>query len=269
VSLDPRLLSLLGDWINHPRADGAPPIIGIGGCQGSGKTTYARQAAQQFGAAHFSIDDIYLTKAERQKMAAAIHPLFAVRGVPGTHDITLGQSVIDQLSSAKPDTETPIPAFDKLQDDRAPQHTWPVFKGRPTAIIIDGWCVGATPITPDTLTTPVNALEREQDAEARWRTAWNKALTDIYRPWFDRFDKTLYLAAPSFDVVVDWRSEQEAGLMQLPPAALPPERRDAICQFIAYYEHLTRHMLAGGVKADAVASLDTSRSVCDLRQQNL
>ena len=34
-----------------------------------------------------SIDDFYLSKAKRKRLAASVHPLLAIRGVPGTHDV--------------------------------------------------------------------------------------------------------------------------------------------------------------------------------------
>ena len=67
------------------------------------------------------------------------------------------------------------------------------------------------------------------------------------------------LAAPSFDVVQDWRCQQEAGLLGLAPHDLPPERRTAIARFIAHYQRLTEHMLAGGVAIDARLPLDEAR----------
>jgi D-glycerate 3-kinase len=65
-------------------------------------------------------------------------------------------------------------------------------------------------------------------------------------------------------VVLDWRAEQEAGLMSVAPATLPPERRAQLARFIAYYERITRHMLAGGVKAAATARLGEDRSVASI-----
>ena len=37
-----------------------------------------------------SLDDLYLPKAERLRLARDVHPLLATRGVPGTHDVALG-----------------------------------------------------------------------------------------------------------------------------------------------------------------------------------
>lgn len=236
----------------------------MAGCQASGKATLSRAAVQCFGAAHFSIDDVYLTRAERQALAAEVHPLFAVRGPPGTHDLELARRTVEALRDAGEGARTPIPAFDKLADDRLPEAAWPVFQGRPSAVIIDGWCVGATPLTPEELAQPVNALEANEDAQGTWRGVWNAHLAGDYADFFAGFDAILFLAAPSFAVVLDWRCEQEAGLLGVAPADLPPERRAKLERFIAHYQSLTEHMLSGGVRADTTARLDRDRRVLEL-----
>src|SRR5690606_10131520 len=223
--VDARLLDAVGSLIAaHARPDHIP-LIGIAGAQGSGKTTLARAAAEGFGAAHLSLDDVYLTQRQRQSLARVVHPLFAGRGPPGTHDLALLEATVAALRAARPDSRTPLPAFDKLTDDRAPEASWPVFAGRPSAMLIDGWCLGATPQAETALGLPINALEIERDGDGTWRRAVNAALAGPYAETFARFDAMLFLKAPSFDAVLDWRCEQEAGLMGLPPAELPPARR--------------------------------------------
>lgn len=103
----------------------------MAGCQASGKTTLSRAAVEHFGAAHFSIDDVYLTKAERRALAAEVHPLFAVRGPPGTHGLALARRTVETLRGAGPSDRTAIPAFDKLADDRLPRPIGPCLRARP------------------------------------------------------------------------------------------------------------------------------------------
>ncbi|MCF8504768.1 MAG: kinase [Caulobacter sp.] len=257
----PALLDIVCDLAAVRDTSGRPPLIGVTGPQGSGKTTLARAAADRLGGVAFSLDDIYLTRADRAAMARAVHPLFAVRGPPGTHDLDLADSTLAVLRGAGPETETPLPAFDKLADDRRPMTDWPIFRGRPRAILIEGWCLGATPQTPDDLVQPVNALEREEDPNAVWRSAANESLAGRYQAFFGGFDAILMLAAPSFDVVLEWRCEQEAGLLGLVPDALPAARRVELARFIQHFERITRHMLAGGVTADRIVRLDRDRGV--------
>ena len=257
--IDARLLDAVGSLAAlHVRPDHIP-VIGIAGAQGSGKTTLVRAAAERLGAAHLSLDDVYLTRAERQAMAREVHPRFTVRGPPGTHDLGLLERTLAALRAADADSRTPLPAFDKLADDRAPRTDWPVFAGRPSAVLVDGWCLGATPQAEADLAAPVNALEAERDGQGIWRRASNAALAGPYAEVFSRFDAVLFLKAPSFDAVLDWRCEQEAGLMDLPPADLPPARRAELAVFIQHFERITRHMLAGGIQADMTFALNRSR----------
>jgi D-glycerate 3-kinase len=245
-------------------SDGRPPLVGVGGSQASGKSTLTRTVAAEIGAAWFSLDDVYLTRAERERLATEVHPLLITRGVPGTHDLDLADELIDALGAADETSRTPIPFFDKLADDRVPPNEWPVFEGRPTAIIVEGWCQGALPQDKSALVAPVNALEASEDSSGVWRRWVNAQLAGRYQRFFDRFPRSLYLAAPGFEVVLDWRCEQEAGLLGVAPNQLPPARRAKLTRFIAHYERLTRHMLAGGVRADVVASLSAKREIMDI-----
>lgn len=238
-----------------------PPLIAISGAQGSGKTTLARAVAARIGAAHLSLDDVYLTRPERQALAAGRHPLFATRGPPGTHDLDLLDQTLDALLAAGSQSRTPLPAFDKLADDRLPADRWPVFAGRPTAILIDGWCLGALPQTEADLTDSLNSLEQDSDPDGAWRRAVNDALAGPYAALFDRFDGFLHLLAPDFSVVQAWREEQEAGLLGAPPS---PARRRELTSFIAHFERITRAMLAGNRRPGLEARLAPDRSLASL-----
>ncbi|WP_312595232.1 kinase [Brevundimonas sp.] len=255
--VDPGLVEIIGRWIEQADGNAPPPILGVAGSQGSGKSTLAKVVAERFGCAALSLDDVYLTKAERQALAASVHPLFATRGPPGTHDLALLNRVLDRLRRAGPGDATPLPRFDKLADDRAPAADWPVFEGRPAAIILEGWCLGARPETPERLTAPINDLERVGDADGRWRREINDGLARDYRLLTKRLDRLIFLRAPDFGGVLDWRGEQEAGLLGV--RELSPDRRAAIADFVRFYERLTRHMLDGGIVADLTVTLDRDR----------
>ena len=255
---NPDLVDLVGRLIVGGPKD-RPPLIAVVGAQGSGKTTLARAAAERFGAVQISIDDVYLTRAEREVMAREVHPLFVTRGPPGTHDIGLLQELIDALSAAGPDDETLIPDFDKRGDDRRPVTDWRVFRGRPSAILIDAWCLGTLPEEAAALAVPVNALETDHDPDGGWRRAVNGFVGGTYADFLARFDAVLFLRAPSFDVVLDWRCEQEADLLGIAPADLSAAERTRLAGFIQYFERITRRMLDGGVKADVIVQLNRNR----------
>lgn len=255
---NPELIDRVGRLIAEGPGD-RPPLIAVVGAQGSGKTTLARAAAERFGAVQISIDDVYLTRAERETLAREVHPLFVTRGPPGTHDLALLQRLIDRLSAAGPDDETRLPDFDKRGDDRRPVADWRAYRGRPSAILIDAWCLGALPEEAAALTRPLNALEADDDPDGGWRRAVNGLLSSAYADFIAGFDAVLFLRAPSFDVVLDWRCQQEADLLGVVPAALPAAERERLTGFIQYFERITRHMLAGGVKADLIVQLDRNR----------
>ncbi len=254
----PDLLALVGRLIAAAPA-GRPARIAIVGAQGSGKTTLARAAAHAFNAAQISIDDVYLTRAEREAMARDVHPLFVMRGPPGTHDLGLLNDLMSQLSAAGPDDTTWLPDFDKRGDDRLPKDRWRPHHGRPSAILIDAWCLGVKAEDAAALDRPVNALEQTRDADGRWRSAINDFVAGPYRAFADSLDALLFLEAPSFDVVLDWRCQQEADLLGIAPADLPAEERARLADFIQYFERITRRMLAGGVTADVTVKLDRNR----------
>lgn len=258
---DPRLITAVDAMIRAAERPGHVPLIGISGAQGSGKTTLARAAAEALGAAHLSLDDVYLTKKERARMARDIHPLFITRGPPGTHDLGLMAETIAALCAAELGGRTPLPAFDKLTDERRPPAQWPVSQGRPRAILIDGWVIGARPQAAAELEAPANDLERDEDADGVWRRAVNQFLTEGQAVLTEDFDAVLLLKAPSFEGVLDWRCEQQAGLMGVRLQDLPDETRTDLRRFVAHFERITRHMLAGGVRAEVIVRLDAHRGI--------
>lgn len=249
-------------------ARGRPPgfVVGLCGTQASGKSTLVavlRRTLEDRGlrVASFSLDDLYLTRAERAALARRVHPLFAVRGAPGTHDTGLGERVLEALGRSG---EVALPSFDKGADDRRPEGAWPRVQAPVEVILFEGWCVGARPEDPEALAAPVNALERDEDPRGLWRAHANEALAGPYQRLFERVDMLVLLQAPSFEVVLAWRQEQEAKLRARLAAAGEGRGRamtDAqVVRFIAHYERLTRHILAEMPgRAEVVVRLDAER----------
>ncbi len=255
------LIALVGELIERAQAaaPGTLPVIAIVGAQGSGKTTLARAAAEAFGAVQVSIDDVYLTRMEREALAREAHPLLLMRGPPGTHDLDLLERLIEALGGAGPDDATLIPDFDKRGDDRWPVTHWREHRGRPRAVLIDAWCLGARAVSEHDLAMPINALEQQHDRDGRWRSLVNGQLAGPYARFAQRLGGTLFLRAPGFEVVHRWRCQQEADLLGVAPDALPVHERDRLAGFIQYFERVTRQMLDGHVAADVVVQLDEHR----------
>jgi len=242
---------------------GRLPLIGVAGAQGSGKSHQCRAyAAAHPRVAHFSLDDVYFTKAERADLAKRFHPLFATRGPPGTHAVGVAMATFADLAEAGPDTETPLPRFDKAADDRVPPEAWPCFLGRPDAILFDGWCLGAKPDPSDD--APLNALEAQEDPDGRWRAQVRDDLANRYQLFFAAFDAIIYLRAPSWEIVRRWRGRQEEAMLG---RALSPVEDLALDRFVMHYERLTRAMLAGCHSAGWIVHLDEERNVTRIEQR--
>lgn len=263
---DPAVLErLLGDIAAALAHRTGLLVVGICGAQGSGKSTLAaalevRLAAGGIAAATLSLDDLYLPRAARAELARTVHPLFATRGVPGTHDPALGLATIAALARGEP---APLPRFDKGRDDRVPAADWPRAPAGTRVLLFEGWCLGARPQSAAALSAPVNALEAEEDPHAIWRGHANDSLAGSYQDLFARVDRLVLLAAPGWEAVARWREQAEVSLRK----AGAPQAMDAaaIARFIQHYQRLTAWILDEmPPRADLVVRLDRQRSALPL-----
>ncbi|MFC4728076.1 kinase [Coralloluteibacterium thermophilus] len=244
-------------------AAAATPVIGVSGLQGTGKSTLAAQLSQAGAArglcvATLSIDDVYLDRPERERLAAEVHPLLATRGPPGTHDLALAADVLDGLRASA--TPPAIPRFDKLRDRRLPASAWTRLPARPDVVVFEGWFLGTPPEPPEALGPPVNALERDEDPDGRWRRYCNAALAR-YQPLWRRIDRLVFLAPPGFEVVPRWRMQQERALAAADPGARPMDEA-ALLRFVQHYERVSRQALRTlPALADRVIRIDVHREV--------
>lgn len=221
-----------------------PLVVGVNGAQGSGKSTLCHflevlLADRGLRAVTLSLDDLYLTKAERQEAARTIHPLFATRGVPGTHDVALGMAVLDAVAAGEDFT---LPRFDKSIDDRAAQGE-PVH-GPVDVLLLEGWCLGAIPQPEAALAEPVNTLEASEDTGGIWRREVNRRLATDYAALFGRIDLLVMLAVHGFEAVRANRRLQEEKLARRNPGGAGVMDQAALDRFVMHYERLTRATLA-------------------------
>lgn len=248
----------------------SPKVIGINGCQGSGKSTLADYLCTVIAerldvtTVSLSLDDFYLTKAERKHLGSTIHPLLETRGVPGTHDVQLAMDSVNGLLKGE---KTVITRFDKSIDDRAPTETLKTVEGKVGLIVLEGWCLGARPESSDSLIQPINSLEENDDRDGIWRNYVNQAILNGYQPLFRLVDELIMLQAPSFDTVFNWRLEQEQKMIK----RLQKEGIDTgvgimteqqIVRFISYFQRVTENILKEMPnRADHLFKLGISREI--------
>ncbi len=266
----------MGTPTHPPRAQGYPPafvarvlddalasgvrVYGIAGLQGSGKSTLSAQVAalaatRGRNAAVLSIDDFYLDRPARVALARDVHPLLATRGPPGTHDLALACITLDALASGR---SAPLPRFDKIGDVRVAPANWPLARAC-DLVLLEGWCLGVPAQDDAALAAPINALERQEDPDAIWRRHCNAALARDYPALWRRIDRLLLLQAPGFEVVPDWRWQQEAALQAANPHRRAMDRAQVL-RFVQGFERVSRHALATLPRiADWTVPLDATR----------
>jgi len=183
--------------------------------------------------------------------------------VPGTHDVALGERLLQELTDQSEKHAVSLPVFDKAIDDRLSQSQWRTVKAPVDLVLFEGWCVGARPQRDADLRDPVNALEAQDDTDGRWRSFVNKNLKNDYAGLFSQLDALLMLRIPSFDKVLEWRELQEQK-MPGEPGMNAAELRD----FVMHFERLTRHMLARMPDyADTVIDLDEAHRMVELHSR--
>ncbi|TDK27391.1 kinase [Luteimonas aestuarii] len=235
-------------------------VLGISGLQGTGKSTLAAQLVQA-AASHglramaVSLDDFYLDRPQRLRLARDVHPLLATRGPPGTHDVALACATLDRLCAGD---AVRVPAFDKLADRRLPDAQWHETSGD-HLVVFEGWCLGTPAQQADALIEPLNAVERDEDPDGTWRRWCNDALARDYPALWARIDRLLFLQPPGFDVVPDWRWQQEQSLQARDPSRTGMTRAQ-VERFVQHYERVSRQALnALPAMASLVVALDAER----------
>jgi len=263
---------LLTEFNTNYRSGQAPQIIGINGSQGSGKSTLGDYLCSMVEERHdvvaicLSMDDFYLTRSERIKLAKEIHPLLVNRGLPGTHDINLAISTINSLKSGQ--DETMITRFDKSTDDRCDNSVCDKVSGPVGLIILEGWCFGALPSSEESLDTAINLFEKQTDPDGICRRYVNKALSGDYQELFAMVDRLVMLRAPSFEVVFQWRLEQEQKMIVQLKRTKPGVSgsrvmsEQQIFEYIQNFQRITEHCLVEmPSRVDHLFELDQHRNI--------
>jgi len=255
-------------WIeNKYKKKGKTLFLGFSGGQGSGKTTVAKILKiilKKFFKREIyvsSIDDFYKTLKDRNEMSHTIHPLFKIRGVPGTHDISLVKKFFDFIKK-KNFKKFKLPKFDKSMDERLKKKYWSNIKKRPEIVILEGWCVGAKPQSNSIINKSINVLEKYEDKHLIWRKYANEKLKKEYKKLFAMIDHFIFMKIPNFNVVYEWRLLQESKLRKKSHSSKKIMSYNEIKRFIMFYERITLQMIKDLSKsASVVIFLKTNHKI--------
>ena len=237
-------------WIASKAKNKKPFIVGLGGGQGTGKTTIASiisivlKKYFKLNVFKISIDDFYKTKKERILLSKKVHPSLITRGVPGTHDVSSMFSFFKRVKS-KNFRALKLPKFNKAIDDRYNKKLWHSIKKKPDIIIFEGWCVGARAEKNNSLKKAINSLERNSDKKLIWRKFVNQQLKLKYKKLYTELDCMLFLKANNFRLLQQWRLKQEKKLWLKNKRSRNNKimnKKDVI-KFMQTYQRITQNML--------------------------
>ncbi|MBD2664627.1 hypothetical protein B6N60_01977 [Richelia sinica FACHB-800] len=204
----------LGMKLASVRQDlGRPMIQGILGGQGTGKTTMSRILClilQQLGyrTLSLSLDDLYKTYSDRLTLTQQ-DPRLIWRGPPGTHDIDLGLSLLDQIRQGK--SQVIIPRFDKSAHGGAGDRTTPEIVNNVDIVLFEGWFVGVQPISPDAFTNPPAPILTP--ADRKFALDMNHHLQN-YLPLWERLDSLIVLYPTDYRCSLEWRKQAEHDMIK-------------------------------------------------------
>ncbi len=237
-------------WIVSKAKNKKPFIVGLGGGQGTGKTTITSiisivlKKYFKLNVFKISIDDFYKTRKERILLSKKVHPSLITRGVPGTHDVSSMFSFFKRVKS-KNFRALKLPKFNKAIDDRYNKKLWYSIKKKPDIIIFEGWCVGARAEKNNSLKKAINSLERNNDKKLIWRKFVNQQLKLKYKKLYTQLDCMLFLKANNFRLIQQWRLKQEKKLWLKNKRSRNNKimnKKDVI-KFMQTYQRITQNML--------------------------
>ncbi|NJK35284.1 MAG: glycerate kinase [Oscillatoriales cyanobacterium SM2_2_1] len=186
-----------------------PWIQGFVGLQGTGKSTLCRVlevllTTMGIGVARLSLDDLYLPYKARQRLQQ-LDPRLRWRGVPGTHEVALGRSLMGQFRARA--VPLFLPRFDKSCHGGAGDRVEAELCPGAEVLLFEGWCVGMMPIPDLADYLPLPPIMTAEDCT--FALDMNRAL-GAYVPLWQELDALTVLAPQDLSWSKQWRREAEA-----------------------------------------------------------
>jgi D-glycerate 3-kinase len=211
-----------------------PLIQGILGGQGTGKTTLAQVIIlilRHLGCNTIgvSIDDLYKTYADRQKLLNEDNRL-KWRGPPGTHDVALGIELLDRVCQCDRSEPILIPRFDKSLHNGAGDRIESESVSKVDVVLFEGWFVGAIPVDASAFENPPAPIITPEDRQFAKDT--NERLKE-YLPLWKRLDRLIVLYPVDYRLSKQWRKEAEQKLKETSKKDVMSD--DEIARFVDYF----------------------------------
>jgi D-glycerate 3-kinase len=209
-------------------------IQGVLGGQGTGKSTLAvilRLILGHLGysVANLSLDDLYLTYLERQKLQQQ-DPRVLWRGPPGTHNVDLGLQVLERcLQYGDRNSTILMPRFDKSAFKGYGDRTLPEAIPHPDIVLFEGWFVGVQPIEASVFAHPPAPINNSADRQ--FAKDINQRLS-AYLPLWSKLDRLIVLYPLDYHFSKQWRKEAEQKMIAAGKAGMSDEEID---RFVDYF----------------------------------
>ncbi|KAG1144930.1 hypothetical protein G6F37_002792 [Rhizopus arrhizus] len=200
-----------------------PMIVGISGCQGSGKTTLCdtltyllKREPYHLRVVNFSLDDVYLTHEDQVKLSQRYpnNKLYQQRGQAGSHDLRLATETLKSLILNQ--TSVAIPAYDKSlfdgQGDRLSEKEWKHVSGPFDIVLFEGWMLGFKSLQNQSLEA-IYQSKQDKDTFKSLKfediNMLNESLKQYEAELYPYFDIFIHLSPLDIQQVYQWRLEQE------------------------------------------------------------
>jgi D-glycerate 3-kinase len=127
-------------------------------------------------------------------------------------------------------------------------------------VVLEGWFLKTPAQDAQALIAPINTLERDEDTDGHWRNWCNQVLALDYPALWQHIDLLWFLQGPGFDVVPDWRWQQEQSLQASDPRRAGMTREE-VERFVQLFERVSRQALRTlPIIADRTITLDKERN---------